>query len=186
MRIRRHRSSPSAPEPRETEVAAVEAARHGDLRAWEHIIRLHQELVFRSAYLVTRDSALADEATRGAFIRAYRALPDLDPETEIRPWLMGIVATVARTTLRELAQRQGAGMEDLESSPRFLATPMNTDPASRRPTPLEHAAILHAFDSLPDEDRLIIVSRYGFGLSISEMAARLGVAQEIEIGRAHV
>ncbi|MFV2062853.1 MAG: sigma-70 family RNA polymerase sigma factor [Chloroflexota bacterium] len=179
MKVGRSQGSPGAPTPQDLEEAAVEAARRGDLRAWERLIRVHQELVFRSAYLATRDADLADETTRAAFIRAYRALPGLAPGAPLRPWLMSVAATMARTRMREMAQRQDAWLPDPHPSARYAATPVVIDPAIHRPTQLEHEALLSAFGGMIDEDRLLIVSRYILGLSRSEMAIRLGIPPEV-------
>ncbi|MFV2064692.1 MAG: sigma factor, partial [Chloroflexota bacterium] len=178
MNIGGKQASPGILTSRNVEEAAVEAARRGDLRAWEHVIRLHQELIFRTAYLATRDPEIADETTRGAFARAFRALPNLEHGMALRPWLMGIAASVARMRLREMTQRKDARLPDPDPSPRRAATPVALDAAIPRPTPLEHEALVIAFDSLADEDRLLIVSRHSFGLSRSEMAARLGIPPE--------
>ena len=57
------------------DAALIEAARRGDLHAWERLVRRYQESVYRVAWLVVRDSDLAQAATRSTFVRAYRALP---------------------------------------------------------------------------------------------------------------
>src|SRR5439155_1168221 len=56
------------------ETGLVELARRGDLRAWETIVRAHQGIAFRTAYLLCGSSADAEEAVQDAFVKAYRAL----------------------------------------------------------------------------------------------------------------
>ena len=165
------------------EAGVIDAARRGDLRAWEHLTRRHQEVVFRSAYLTTRDSDLAVDVTKAAFLRAYRSLGSLEDGAAIRPWLMGIAATEARTHIRKIAQRRDAKVSDPDPCPRIPATPIIIDPAIPRPTRPEHEALVDAFEALVDEDRLIIASRYSFDLSRADAAIRLGIAPNDIDGR---
>lgn len=182
---RRHHASPARPLPdsRGWEDTATEAARRGDLRAWEQLARRHQEVVFRTAYLATRDSASAEAVTKLVFMRAFWSLRSLEPGVALRPWLMGIAATVARSHTRELALRRDAKMPIPDPCPRVPATPIYLDAGVPRPTPVEHAALFDAFDALVDEDRLIIASRYSFGLSRADAAARLGISDDLLDGR---
>lgn len=176
-RPRRGRDAPPAAQhdARAQEQVDVEAARRGDLRAWYVLTRRHQELVFRSAYLATRDSGAAEEVTKSTFMRAYRSLLALDGSVEIRPWLMGIAATVARSHLRELSLRRDAKMADPDPCPRLPASPPVLVAGSLRPTPMEHDALVAAVDGLFDEDRVVIASRYGFSLTRDEAAVRLSI-----------
>ncbi len=182
---RRRHVSPARPLPdgRGWEDAATEAARRGDLRAWEHLTRRHQEVVFRTAYLTTRDSASAEEVTKLVFMRAFWSLRSLEHGAALRPWLMGITATAARSHTRELALRRDAKMPIPDPCRRVPATPIHLDAGVPRPTPAGHAALFDAFDALADEDRLIIASRYSFGLSRADAAARLGISADLLDGR---
>ena len=157
------------------EEVVIDAARGGDLLAWEHIIRQHQEVIFRSAWLATRDPASAEDTTQAAFVRAYRSLGSLESGAALRPWLVGITATAARRHLREMALRRDAKIADPHPCPRLPATPVHLGPGVPWPTPLEHEALVDAFDGLVDEDRLILAARYSFGLSQADAATRLGI-----------
>jgi RNA polymerase sigma-70 factor (ECF subfamily) len=157
------------------EAATLDAARAGDLLAWEQVTRRHQELVFRSAYLSTRDSISAEETSKRTFMRAFRSLGSLQPGAALRPWLLGIAATVARAHQRELAQRRDARLVDPDPCPRVAATPVLLPPGMPHPSPAEHDALVDAFDGLIDDDRHLIAARYGFGLSRDEAVVRLGI-----------
>jgi RNA polymerase sigma-70 factor (ECF subfamily) len=157
------------------DAALVSATRAGDLRAWEQLIRRHQEIVFRSAYLATRDAVTAEDVTKAAFLRAHHSIGSLKEETATPPWLVGITVTVARSHLRELAQRRDAKMPMRESSPRLAASPPRLEPGVSRPTSVEHEMLAAAFDGLADEDRLILAARYSFGFSGNDAATRLGM-----------
>ena len=147
----------------------------GDLRAWELLVRRHQEVVFRSAYLATRDSTIAEDVTQAAFVRAHRSIGTLKQGAPVRPWLVGITATVARSHVRELAGRRDSRQPVRYPSPRLAASPPRLEPGVAWPTPIERDVVLGAFDGMGDEDRLILAARYSFGLTSADAASRLGI-----------
>jgi RNA polymerase sigma-70 factor (ECF subfamily) len=82
----------------------IAQARQGDNAAWEILVRQHQEASFRLAYLLLGDGAEAEEAAQEAFVRAYLALDRFDESRPFRPWLLSIVANLARNHRRKLGR----------------------------------------------------------------------------------
>jgi RNA polymerase sigma factor (sigma-70 family) len=134
------------------------------------LVRRHQALAFRAAYLITGDAADAEDAAQEGFIKAYYHLSRFRPGAPFRPWLLTIVANEARNrrsaTARrlDLVARAGAqGGEAEEPSPeRSLLA------GERR------AQLLAALNRLREEERLAVTCRYFLDLSEAEMAATLG------------
>src|SRR2546427_11863793 len=89
------------------EAELVERARRGDLRAWETIVRTHQGIAFRTAYLLAGSAADAEEAAQDAFVKAYRALGRFRRGAPFRPWLLEIVGNEARNRRRSAGRREG-------------------------------------------------------------------------------
>jgi len=56
------------------EERAVRRAQAGDHEAYGELVRTHQELAFRTAFLITRSAHDAEDAVQEAFIKAHRAL----------------------------------------------------------------------------------------------------------------
>ena len=86
-------------------------AQRGDALAYEEIVRTHQQIAFRVAYLVTGNAAEAEDAAQEGFIKAWRAFGRFKPELPVRPWLLQIVANEARnrrgsTSVTDPATRQ--------------------------------------------------------------------------------
>ena len=82
----------------------IAQARQGDEAAWEVLVRQHQEAAFRLAYLLLGDAAEAEEAAQDALVRAYLALDRFDEARPFRPWLLSIVANLARNRRRSLGR----------------------------------------------------------------------------------
>ena len=103
----------------------VEAARRGDLYAWERLVRRYQEPVYRIAWLVVRDSELAENATQSTFVRAFRALPSMDDDIGLLPWLIRIAAGESRQQRRESSRPTPTDRPvEREAAPQLPASPI--------------------------------------------------------------
>ena len=164
----------------QSDATLVASARRGDLYAWERIVRRYQEPVFRVAYLIVRDTALAEAATQSTFIRAYRALPSLDAEHALLPWLFRIAAGESRQQRKESGRpRSSSRPIEKPRGPHVPATSVPGAAAATKLTPAEREALNEAFDRLGEDDRLTIASRYLFGLSRPDAAAALAIASSV-------
>jgi len=159
------------------DAALVEAARRGDLHAWERLVRRYQEPVFRVCWLIVRDSDLAQNATTSTFVRAYRALPSHEGELGLLPWLIRIAAGESRQQRRESGRPTRSDRPvERQQMPQFAATPVPGLAGSAPMTPLERQALAEAFDRLGEEDRLVIAARYLFGLDRDAAANALSIS----------
>jgi RNA polymerase sigma-70 factor (ECF subfamily) len=76
-------------------IAAVQAARAGNLTAFAWLVRATQEMAYAVAWQVLRQESDAQDAVQEAYLRAFRHLPDLvDPEA-FPGWLRRIVVAAA-------------------------------------------------------------------------------------------
>jgi RNA polymerase sigma-70 factor (ECF subfamily) len=150
----------------------VELARDGDVRAYGELVERYREVAFRTAYLVVRNAADAEDAAQEAFVKAYYALGRFRAGEPFRPWILRIVTNEARNRRRSAGRRErlalrlaldrGAG--DAAPSPAVAAMATET-----------RAALLAALDRLGERDRTVIAYRYLLDLSEAETAAALGV-----------
>jgi RNA polymerase sigma factor (sigma-70 family) len=152
----------------------VERARSGDVAAYEAIVRRYQDVAFRVAYTIVGSAEEAEDAAQEGFIRAYRAIHRFRPGAPLRPWLLTIIANAARTR-RTAAARRPALVPDW-SSIDAQADPAPAPEAAALSRELQRE-ILTAVESLREDDRRVIASRYFLGLSESETAAVLGCAR---------
>jgi len=126
---------------------------------------------YRTAYLILRNGADAEEAVQEAFLRAWRFRDSLDDDTMVQPWLYRVVVNTCCTKLRREARHRDrrAGDDLLDPIPSPLPSPEaaagDADVAGR---------LLAALASLPDGLRVPIVLRYYTGLSEREIARAIG------------
>ena len=160
--------------------ALIERARHGDHEAYAALVRSHQDVVFRTAYLITRSAADAEDVTQEAFIKAYRALSGFREGAPFRPWILRIAANEARNRRRAIGRRLEVSADaPVERDGGLVAA---REPADPDATPEELAlagerreVLLAALGRLDEDDRLVIAYRYFFDLSEAEMAEALDV-----------
>lgn len=157
----------------------VARAKAGDAAAYEELVRAHQAIAFRTAYLVAGNEADAQDAAQDGFVKAYRALGRFRAGAPFRPWLLRIVANEARNRRRSSARRQA-----LVLRAQSLSLHAGTVAASGDAAPSPEAALVSAersrqlfaaIDRLGDDHRLVLACRYFLELSEEETAAALGV-----------
>ncbi len=153
------------------EAGLVERAQRGDAAAYEELVRLHQEIAFRTACVITRNPADAEEAAQDAFVKAYRALGRFRADAPFRPWLLRIVANEARNRRRAAGRRARLGARaEAEASGGAAPSPESAVLVEER-----RVALLGALGRLREDDRVVLACRYLVGLSEEETAAALGV-----------
>lgn len=83
-------------EPRVSPVQAdqvstlVEQAKAGNSQAFEKLMEMHQDEIFRLVFFRTRSRMDAEDLTQDIFMSAFRYLPQLKESDRFRPWLYRI------------------------------------------------------------------------------------------------
>jgi RNA polymerase sigma-70 factor (ECF subfamily) len=133
---------------REPEPEIIGRARDGDLRAFESLVRDYQADLWRFAYHLTRDRALADDVTQEAFLKAYRAIGSYRGQAKFSSWLLRIARNCAIDAYRKTRRETPvADHDDLGAGPvRAPASSedrLRIDQALRRlPMPLREPFVL--------------------------------------------
>jgi RNA polymerase sigma-70 factor (ECF subfamily) len=154
------------------EAELVGRARAGDAAAYEELVRMHQQIAMRTAWLVTRNATDAEDAVQEAFVKAYRALGRFREGSPFRPWLLAIVANEARNRRRSVARSDRLALRVAEVRPSGGAAP---SPEAAALLDEERTVLVEALNTMREEDRLVVGYRYLLGLSEAETAAALGV-----------
>jgi RNA polymerase sigma factor (sigma-70 family) len=153
------------------DVELARLARDGDVHAYGELVERYREVAFRTAWLITRSSAEAEDAAQEAFVKAFYALGRFRAGEAFRPWILRIVSNEAKNRRRSVGRRerltvrlaQDRGSGDAAPSPEAALLS-----AERR------EGLLEAVNRLQEKDRLAIACRYFLDLSEAETAAALG------------
>jgi RNA polymerase sigma-70 factor (ECF subfamily) len=147
--------------------AALDRALDGDSAAYSELVRMHQEIAFRAAYLVTGSAAEAEDAAQDGFVKAWQALPRFRRGAPFRPWLLAIVTNEARNRRRRAGRQAALALRAVEPEPAGIE-----ESAAAR---ADHERVLRIVGGLSEEHRLVIGYRYFLDLSEEETAEALGV-----------
>jgi RNA polymerase sigma-70 factor (ECF subfamily) len=156
---------------RSAEESLLARAREGDVRAYEELVKRHQAIAFRVAWLITRSSADAEEAAQDGFVKAYRNLGRFRAGAPFRPWLLRIVANEARNRRVSAARRERLALRVGGERPDAVAGAAEAEVLAAG----EREELRAAVGRLGERDRLVIGARFFLGLSEVETAAALGV-----------
>ena len=137
----------------------VQRARRGDREAAAALFRRYWRDAWRAAFAITGRRSLADDVAADGFERAFAALGRFDERRPFGPWLHRIVANRALDLLR--AERRLSG-EELPETPDLA--------------PVQEAGdrgLLAAVVELSLERRVVVVLRYGVGMTPAQIADAL-------------
>ena len=151
------------------EAEAIGAARRGDSEAFCVLVQRYQEVAFRTAYLVVRDAAQAEDVAQDAFVRAYKKLPGFREGEPFRPWLLRIVTNLALNEVRSRTRRRGLFERLTAFRPDPRPAPEGETMASE-----ERTLLWRAINELREEDRVVLYLRYFVELPEREIAAVIG------------
>ena len=155
-----------------TEDELVERARGGDAAAFAALVRDHEEIAFRTAYLIARNAADAEDAAQVGLTKAWRALPRFRRGAPFRPWLLAIVANEARNRRRAAGRREGLALRAAHELPSGGAAP---SPEGRAVAAEERAELVAALERLSEDDRAVLSCRYLLDLGEEETAEVLSL-----------
>ena len=159
-----------------TEAHLILLARGGDAGAWEALTRLHQEPIFRYAYLLLGDADDAQDVAQETFVRAFYNLKRFDAERAMRPWLLSIVSRLAHNWKRS-AGRYLRALVRLGNERRLEAD------AGLEPAEIEQ--LWSAVRQLRPAFQEVIFMRFFLGLSEDETAQAAAVRPGTVKSRLH-
>ncbi len=147
---------------------AVESLKRGDIGGLEMLVRSHQTRAIRTAYLICRDKALAEDVVQAAFVRAYEKIARFDLERPFGPWFMKVVVNDAI----KAATRRGRTIQfqQGEEDPVALLADPETGPYELAEEAEERQRVWAALEKLPPAQRAAVVQRYYLDMSEAEMA----------------
>jgi len=154
------------------------AAVTGDEAAFTELVARHHRDLLRVAYVICRDTALAEDAAQAAWAIAWRRLGDIRDPNEVRGWLVAVAANEARRTMRS---RRPHIVEISVSDIELEGVPdLRPDPLANG---IANADLRRVLASLDPTDRALIALRYVAELRSDEIGRALGMSSSGARGR---
>ena len=153
---------------------AISRIKQGEIDSLEHLVNRYQAQAVHAAYLILYDRALAEDVAQSAFVKAAEHIHQFDEERPFAPWFFRIVVNDALKLAKRM--KRNVSLDDLDEDASHLAS-LLADPTPQ-PEPWLEAKqvrehILEAIQSLPPEQRAVIVMRYFLDLSEADMSAKM-------------
>jgi len=139
-------------------------------------VRQHREAVYRVAKRMTHHHEDADDLVQETFLRAYASRSQFRSEASTSTWLYRIVTNLALNHLRRRARfRRVAALFRVES--KTVQPPVDQDETKR--------AVQEALETLPLQQRAVVVLFDMEGLSAAQVSEILGVPEGTVRSRLH-
>jgi RNA polymerase sigma-70 factor, ECF subfamily len=171
---------PKVVEPVSDELALVQAAKNGDVSAFEELVRRYDRNVFRIAQHITQNREDAEDVVQDAFLKAYGNLHQFQGQSKFYTWLVRIAVNEA---LMKLRRRRPERMVSLDEEVKTEEDSVPREVADWSPNPEQQYSQAELRDilsrttqGLPPSFRTVFVLRDVEGLSTEETAEALDLS----------
>ena len=158
----------------------VDAARKGDISAFESLVKRYDRNVFRIAQHITQNREDAEDVVQDAFLKAYQNLGQFQGQSKFYTWLVRIAVNEA---LMRLRRRRPERMVSLDEDVKTEEDSMPREIADWSPNPEQQYTqgelkdiLSRTIQGLPASFRTVFVLRDVEGLSTEETADALGLS----------
>ena len=155
-----------------TEDQAVMRCQHGERDAFRYLVERYQDIVFGTAFNMTRNRALAEELAQDAFLSAWKGIRSFRRGRPFKPWLMRIlVNTVMAHRRRRTVETTPIEGSDVEGEGDAEGPEDLTESRS------EQQALQIAIGELSPDHRQVVVLRYFAEMTVPELARAAGLTE---------
>ncbi len=137
-----------------------------DMQHFETLYHEHYKKIFRTAYLVTGDYQLAEDATQEAFLKAFSRMETLRDQDKFASWVSVIAANYSVDLLRKNKKLLFTEKTDIQADHSQESSPH--DFWEKKENLQE---VREALQQLEPDERMLIVLKYFNELSIKEIAS---------------
>jgi RNA polymerase sigma-70 factor (ECF subfamily) len=136
-----------------------------DKEAFRLLVEKYRAVIFGTAYLMTRDRGLAEDAVQETLIRMWKHLSSLRQDENLKAWLVRIVVNEINYQRR----KKRVPTIPLEYAPEIADDA--DDAATTMIRDEDRQKLREALEMLPSEVREAVILRYFSELSVPEIAA---------------
>lgn len=158
----------------------IQRAKDGDTLAFDALIALHREVMFRYAYLIVYDAHVAEDVTQDAVLRIYTHLHRFDESYAFRAWALGITRNLARNQNRAWGRYKHM-LQRFTQANRRESVDIETLTQAQQQAQQLHEAVRQLKPDYQD----VIYARFFMGLSVEASAAVLEIAEGTVKSRSH-
>jgi RNA polymerase sigma-70 factor (ECF subfamily) len=161
---------------------AVAAAKAGDRKAFEELVRATCADTYTLAYRLTGNEEDAQDVVQEAYFRAWKGLKRFRGDANFTTWLYRITANCSSSHLSRRSRNRHQALDDEVAIPDERP---EVDPEMRMGVAAERKRLNAALQSLPADMRSVVVLRDVYDLSHEAIAAELGISEGAAKVRLH-
>ncbi len=161
-----------------TDDSLIQRAARSDQAAFAELVRRHRPWVLRALRAFTQNSDGAEDLAQEVFTQLYRSAGRYRGDGRFVAFLKAIALNVGRTHLRRTGRASLVSWDD-------VGEPLAEDMVEAVLGRALQADIREAIARLPPDQRDVLLLRYFAGLSIPEIAQRLGCLEGTVKSRLH-
>jgi RNA polymerase sigma-70 factor (ECF subfamily) len=164
-----------------TATALVDAAKAGDTRAFEALVKRYRKRIYALALHIVGHASEADDIAQDVFLKAYRALGGFEGRSQFFTWVYRMTVNRSLNARRDRARRDEHSGLLADGDPRIelaVAVDARDNPSLAAELRQTYARLLRALDSLPADMRTTVILVSLQGLSHGEA----GVVQKVSEG----
>jgi len=162
------------PEVAKAEIALVEKAKAGDLRAYDELVQRYQERIYGTIYHMTSNHEDANDLAQETFIKAFQALRSFKGGSSFYTWIYRIAVNKTINFLKQRKNRQGMSLNDLdfnvENDPELVALISHKTPQREVGLAELQKKLNEAMGKLSDVHRLVVTLHDVQGVPHEEIA----------------
>ncbi len=154
--------------------ALIPRCQDGETRAVEALYDLYADRLYRSFLARTGDGEVAADLTTELFLRVIKHIGSFRlnsgrPTASFSAWLYRIAANLIADHYRARQRSPETSLEDLGTPP-----PSDDDPHERAEQRETLVLLAQALEALSEEQRLVVLGRFGEGMTSDQVARWLG------------
>jgi RNA polymerase sigma-70 factor (ECF subfamily) len=165
----------------EDDRSLIEAFIGGDARSFDRLVLAYKDRVFNVCYRLMGDYEEANDCAQDTFIKVFRSLKRFRFEAAFSTWLYRIAVNTCKSRLSSRSYRHSVkmvrinGMSEGERGVyEYSSHNPHANPGVRLERKEREKRIQWAINSLPHDQKLVVVLRDVQGLSYEEVSAATG------------
>jgi RNA polymerase sigma-70 factor (ECF subfamily) len=161
----------------------IQAYLHGQEYALEVLINRYKDKVYTSVYMLVKDKYVAEDLFQEAFLKMIKTIKQgrYAEQGKFLPWAIRVAHNLCMDHFRRTRQQIPVTLPDGQDiSCLFTCSETPADGIERRQV---HSGVRHLVESLPEEQREVIVLRIYSDLSFKEISDLTGVSINTALGR---
>jgi RNA polymerase sigma-70 factor, ECF subfamily len=166
------------PAPPTDEMVLVRRARHGDLEAYDELIRRYQERIYATIYHMTANHEDANDLAQEAFIKGFQALKSFKGGSSFYTWVYRIAVNKTINFLKQRKNKAQLSLDDIdfnaEHDPDLVALISEKTPRREIGLAELQQKLNGAMQKLSEPHRLVVTLHDVQGLSHEEIAEIMG------------